>query len=558
MLKRLSFSLVTLALIAGCTGSDPFKPNAIISNVEPNRGASGRTLQVEIHGDFTKWKASTIEAGDVTFGDGVTVNSLTVANEGYLVADISIAPNAPLGAHDVDVDGETAVGVFQVVPPFTIEETVYAGGYGFITIIGEGTDWLDGITTVTTASDDVIVYGFSVEAPNVIRALVVTDLFAPAGGVDLAVTGIAIDDEVPGVLTVATVTPIVLNGSANASGTVGGNNVVVLRIPAGAIGDISDITFLDTTTHPDIDTLVFNEDDGLFPIADPDNGDLFQSIAFGNGDKDIYVTVQDYYNAGPELPFEYDFLKTSLNPTLITAQLTAQTIPAADEQRWYYYSGTKWNLSTATVTPTAAVPTLDAVVTISRDGVQEPFSVDDTGSPNPETTTFLNGLRSNAFITVENFTSASGADTEFSLDWAQAPVEGVIFETATAEVPIPDAVFLGPDGVLESTIAIANDPTAGVGITQMHVLLDIGHTYQSDLTITLQGPDQTTVTVWNEDGGSGNGILHSIGGSLVEDTFVVNLSAFDTLTPVGTWTLTITDPYSGDAGTLHSWALAIE
>jgi subtilisin-like proprotein convertase family protein len=550
MSKRLS-AFVLLTLVAGCA-SQPFKPKAVISDVEPNRAAAGRSVQVEIHGDFTKWKDSSLIETDVSFGEGITVDSLTVANESFLIADLTIAPGAALGPRDVSVAGEEALGVFQVVAPFEVQESVLAGAYAFVTITGEGTDWLDGLTNVTTPSEEVLILDVSVEAPNLIRALVLTDLFAEAGGFDLAINGVTIDDSVPGALAVGVVTPTVLSANANAAGTVGGNDVIVLRIPAGAIGDVSGLTFLSEGTNDDVDVLVFNEDSGLIPIADPDIDDLYESIAFGNGDKDLYVTIQDFFLTGAQLPFEYDFTKSSLNPAQVTTQLTAQTIAAAGAQNWYYYSGTKWNLSTVTVTPNAMVPSIDPVLTISRDGTHEPVPVNSTVTAFAESATYLNGALSNAFLTVEDAASASGADTEYTVAWSQAPVAGDHFEAQSGALPIPDAVG-STDGVVVSTLAVAADPTGGAGITTLHVLLDVGHTYQSDLYITLEGPDGTTVTIWDEEGGAENGILHAF-----PDTYALDLSAFETLDPVGTWTLTVTDLYVGDAGMINNWGISIE
>lgn len=546
MLKRLS-ALAVFALVAGCTGSDSFKPNAIISDVEPNRGAAGRSLQVEIHGDFTKWKDSSLIETDVTFGEGITVETLTVANEGFLLADIVIAPSALLGPRDVEVDGEEALGVFEVVAPFTIPDPVFAGGYAYVTFIGEGTDWLDGITAVSFASEDVVLYGIDVAAPNLLIALVQVDLFAAAGGIDATVTGVTTSDTGAGALAIATVEPIVLSASANANGTVAGNGLYVLRIPAGAIGDSSEITFPSAGTNDDVDVLVFDQDDGLNPIGDPDTDETFARLAFGNGDKDIYVTIQDYYLEPDEIPWEYDFVKTSLNPTQLANQATAQTIPAASAQRWYYFTGTKWNLNTATVTPTAAVPTIDPVLTLTRDGVHELVSMNAQIVALPETLVSLNGTRNNAFLTVEDSGTASGADTEFTVEFAQAALGGTLTESGDVDVAIPD----------NSSITSTVDPDTGfTTVSAIHLALDIGHTYRGDLVIELTSPSQITETVVLNAGGSTNGWLTVFPDLTAEDG---DFTAFATETnPDGIWTLTVEDTATGDAGTLYGWALSIE
>ena len=562
MSKRLTLlSLAAATLIAGCGGDKEFKPNAIISGVTPNQAASGRDARVEIHGDFTKWSDTKLSATDISFGAGITVEALTVANEGFLLVDISLADDAALGPRDIDVDGELAVGAFAVTAPFEIIETAFAGGYSYLTIVGNGTDWADGVTQVSIEADDVVSFGTDVIAPNLIRTLIVTDLFAPAGGRDVSINGITLQDVFPGALAIDTVTPTVLNSSENAAGTISGNDLLVYRIPAGDVGDEISMSFPDS--DGDLEVRVFSQDDGLDPIEFIETPDFFESptgafvsLAFGNADKDYYVTVQDYYLEPDEIAWEYDFVRIDHAPELLAPSIMGEEIPAAGAENWYRYQATKWNISQVAVVPTATVSTIDVAFTYARDGGHDFVFVDSNQLPGiNETAVFLNGSRPNGLLYVEDTTGSSGPDTAYTVQWSEAPVTGDHFEAATGNVAIPD-----DDGAssLVSTLTVPADPTGGAGITALHVMIDIGHPWVGDLVIELTAPDQTaSIFLWDTEGGGSDGILHSFG-SMPGDTFMMDFTDFEGLDPTGVWTLEITDTFSPDSGTLNAWAISIE
>ncbi len=106
--------VVTILGLAGCAGTDPSA-----SGVFPTAGFLGRSVRVEISGDATDWGASS----KVSFGEGITVDTVTVASRTALFADITISDTAPVGLRDVVVtggDNVTLKQAFEIASPITI------------------------------------------------------------------------------------------------------------------------------------------------------------------------------------------------------------------------------------------------------------------------------------------------------------------------------------------------------------------------------------------------------------------------------------------------------
>ncbi len=117
-----------------------------------------------------------------------------------------------------------------------------------------------------------------------------------------------------------------------------------------------------------------------------------------------------------------------------------------------------------------------------------------------------------------------------------------------------------------STITINQDIT----IADLNMQLNITHTYDRDLYITLRNPAGTTVILSNRRGGSGDNFDNTIfddeasirirdgtapfAGSYRPDGL---LSNYDNRNARGTWTLSVSDRAAGDVGTLNSWSLSI-
>jgi Zn-dependent metalloprotease len=92
-----------------------------------------------------------------------------------------------------------------------------------------------------------------------------------------------------------------------------------------------------------------------------------------------------------------------------------------------------------------------------------------------------------------------------------------------------------------STIELGDDAS----IEKLSLDLDIDHTWRGDLTVTVTSPSGKTVTLSDHQGGSKDDIKESFDLS----------KAFAGESTKGTWTLSVTDNYRRDTGTLNSWSL---
>ena len=117
-----------------------------------------------------------------------------------------------------------------------------------------------------------------------------------------------------------------------------------------------------------------------------------------------------------------------------------------------------------------------------------------------------------------------------------------------------------------SYISIAQD----IKISDLDVLVDVTHTYDSDLIISLKSPAGLVSTLSYRRGGSGDNFLSTIfddeatkaissglapfKGSFKPDT---TLSVFDGTNAKGIWTLTVEDKATGDIGKLNKWAISL-
>jgi len=109
-----------------------------------------------------------------------------------------------------------------------------------------------------------------------------------------------------------------------------------------------------------------------------------------------------------------------------------------------------------------------------------------------------------------------------------------------------------------------------IKITDLNVVVNVTHTYDSDLIISLKSPTGVISTLSYRRGGSGDNFLSTIfddeatkaisagvapfSGSFKPETL---LSRFDGINARGTWTLTVEDKARRDTGKLNKWALSI-
>lgn len=109
-----------------------------------------------------------------------------------------------------------------------------------------------------------------------------------------------------------------------------------------------------------------------------------------------------------------------------------------------------------------------------------------------------------------------------------------------------------------------------VTIADLNIVINVTHTYDSDLIISLKSPTGVVSTLSYRRGGSGDNFLSTMfddeatiaiargvapfKGSFKPETL---LSAFDGLNARGVWTLTVEDKARADVGTLKSWAISV-
>lgn len=149
MLKAMWMGVVVLVMSCGIAGPPgpvgaegppgPAGPGgevtASLSSVFPLNAPLGATLDVAIGGFATRWSS----APQVSFGPGVTVNSVLVASPTGLVANITVLPTAPVAPHYVTVtSGEQSLSYsgFQVIALYSsrIEGVPAQGGVVRVTV----------------------------------------------------------------------------------------------------------------------------------------------------------------------------------------------------------------------------------------------------------------------------------------------------------------------------------------------------------------------------------------------------------------------------------------
>jgi len=125
----------------------------------------------------------------------------------------------------------------------------------------------------------------------------------------------------------------------------------------------------------------------------------------------------------------------------------------------------------------------------------------------------------------------------------------------------------GPNTV-ESTITVDGLHDC---LRDVNISIDIDHTWDSDLSISLTGPNGTRVLLVATEGGSGSNFRFTKFDDAAPVSIVgrrapfrgtfrpeESLSDFDHSDPNGTWTLRIKDQAAQDGGALNSWTLDID
>jgi subtilisin-like proprotein convertase family protein len=133
----------------------------------------------------------------------------------------------------------------------------------------------------------------------------------------------------------------------------------------------------------------------------------------------------------------------------------------------------------------------------------------------------------------------------------------------------PVVIDPGPENTVISTIQVSGHG-ANV-IDSLKVSVNLGHTYTSDLRLTLFGPDGTGVVLFDRSGDDGDDLRQTLfdqtASGLIDEASPPftgsfrpheSLEAFDGRFADGIWTLQVEDRAAQDGGTLHSWSLDLQ
>ncbi len=166
--------------------------------------------------------------------------------------------------------------------------------------------------------------------------------------------------------------------------------------------------------------------------------------------------------------------------------------------------------------------------------------------------------------TVDEYFVCSGATTQL-IEATAAGSGTASVASGAVNIPIPDSA---PTAGISSDLIISSVP-AGAVITDVSVTVNITHTWDSDVDITLTGPNATTIELSTDNGGSGDNYVNTVfsnngvtavtaGTAPFTGTYLPegNLTTLFS-TPNGTWTLGVADDLGGDTGTLNDWSIAI-
>jgi hypothetical protein len=151
----------------------------IINSIDPDRS---------YHGDTNIFTGAT----SISFGDGITVNSFTVASSTQITANITIDGDATPGTRDVSITthGGTATlrGGFTVLqsPPTITSINPRESNRGIILFVYITGTSFHGATSVSFG-DDVTVNSFNMDTPTQITAIVTIDADAATGVRDVSV-----------------------------------------------------------------------------------------------------------------------------------------------------------------------------------------------------------------------------------------------------------------------------------------------------------------------------------------------------------------------------------
>ncbi len=183
----------------GCGDGDGDGGDESISGVIPGELFVGRSGDILIIGNGTSWE----QGVTVSMGEGITVDSVTVASPTALLVTATADSTAALGTRDVTVDDLSFAGAFELAAPVQVKALQGQVGQGSIAIVKlQNKDFANPFDTTTTgdgfftpleyvniavtAGDGATAQISSVE-PYSMELLLLTDVTAATGATDLEV-----------------------------------------------------------------------------------------------------------------------------------------------------------------------------------------------------------------------------------------------------------------------------------------------------------------------------------------------------------------------------------
>ena len=160
-------------------------------------------------------------------------------------------------------------------------------------------------------------------------------------------------------------------------------------------------------------------------------------------------------------------------------------------------------------------------------------------------------------------------DADGIFNGADLPLPNFVVNAGQSTTTYSSNVPVAINDTATSTSTI-NVPIPGTSILDIDTLINLTHTYDADLLISLIAPDSSRIILSNSNGFDGDNYSNTVfddsattsiifGTAPFTGTFAPEepLSAFNGLPSGGTWTLEIVDQALVDVGTLLNWSITI-
>ena len=278
------------------------------------------------------------------------------------------------------------------------------------------------------------------------------------------------------------------------------------------------------------------------------------------------LTVRDREPTATGLNGQSSFDLTSLTvnatagPFVVTSQNDGSTWLSGTEEMitWDVAGTTANNINTSNVN-----------ILLSNDGGQTFDIVLAANTPND----------GNEMITVPNADSASCrimiepiGNIYYAVNSEEFPLDIEVTETCTeyasgaVNIAIPDGIGANTAGpTLTNVITIPDATTIG----EIKVNVDVSHTWIGDLVVTITHPNGTEVsTLWNRNCNTGVDdfdVIFEDGAAAITCASPTigtanpssPLDVFSGLDSAGDWTISLTDFFNADTGTLNDWSIEV-